>query len=109
MKQTVIDGKTGHLVKYFLEFDQSLSKKAIPDSEDIAEKLKMIYDRESVSYREECLKHAQNYSWDKIINEYWLPVLDQLEKDIKEGCFKPPEPSELLIERSKKIFVVGEE
>ncbi|MDO8623144.1 MAG: glycosyltransferase [archaeon] len=107
MKQTVVDGKTGHLVDCNLEWDQSLAKKAVPIPEDIAVKLKMIYDRKSVNYREECIKHASNYSWDKIINEQWIPVLEQLEKDIKNECFNQGEPSDLLVKRSKEIFTVG--
>lgn len=107
MKQSVADGKSGHLVKYFLHVDQSMSGKAIPDAHDIADKLELIHSRGSTSYREGCIEHAQQFEWGKLIREKWLPTLEILEKEIDEECFQPSnEVSEELKKRGENIFTV---
>lgn len=105
--QVVIDGKTGHLVRsLFNAYDQSLSRKALPDPIDIADKLDLVLKNGSISYREECVKHSAKFEWNKVITEQWLPTLKQLEQDIYLACQQPPDSSEKLKENAQKIFTL---
>ncbi|MDP2672031.1 MAG: glycosyltransferase [Candidatus Daviesbacteria bacterium] len=108
MPQVIDDGKSGYLVKVlYAQMDQSHSRKAIPEPEDIATKLGWVYTKGSVSFREGCLNHAQKYHWDDILNKQWLPVLDSLEKEFAGYNISPPEPSQILKDRSKEIQIYG--
>ena len=103
---TIEDGKTGFLVKpLFKFFDQTIGKRAMPDAYDIADKLKKVCDRGSVSFRDDCVAFARPFDWDLIVEKYWFPFLEQLEQDLSKACFKIPQPSEKLRERAKPIIV----
>ena len=107
MKDAVIDGKTGHLVDFWLEMDQSIARKACPKPEDIAQKLQIVYERGSTSYKDECLKFTEKLDWNTIIKNHWLPTLELIEKEIDKACLNPSEPSEWLNKKSKEIFTVS--
>lgn len=108
VKQSINDGRTGYLVRsIFNQFDQAICRRAIPDIEDIAHKLELIHHKGSTTFREDCLRHAQQFDWKTKIIPRWLETLEQLKKDIDNEGFKIPEPSEELKNRSKQIFEVG--
>lgn len=106
--QSVVDGKTGFLVKpKMLVYEPHSAKKAIPDPYDIARKIKMVYDKGSTSFRDYCVSFAQDYEWKKIIKEQWLPTLERLEKDIKRACLGIPKNiGEKIKENAKNIQII---
>lgn len=106
MRQTVKNGVSGYLVRPIcISYDQSLAKKALPDPEDIANKLELIYRKGSHTFRDACVDFAKQFEWKKIIEEQWIPTLQKLEEDIAKAGFNPPSPGEELQKRSEKISV----
>ncbi len=107
MKQAVADGKSGYLVNtLYKPYDTSGARKAMPDPEDIANKLELIYNKGSTSFKQDCLDHASQFEWNKLVQEKWLPMLAQLEKDIEYACFTPPPPSEELQKKGETVVVL---
>ena len=107
MTQTIEHAQSGYLTKpLFLSFDQSLARHAIPNPEDIAEKIELIHKKGSASFRKGCVEFAKGLEWNTIIENQWLPTLDLIEKEIKELQYHVPEPSEILKKRSEKVFII---
>jgi len=56
----------------------------VPDQDDIAKKLEeaIFNDQLRRKYGEDAFKFAQDYDWDKLIIEQWLPLLKEKEREI---------------------------
>lgn len=84
MKDLVVEGKTGYKVKpSYLHFSPLLAYVAIPDVKELAEKMELVYNAD----REKMGKSArefvtENFDFNKVWEEKWLPFLDTLEKEI---------------------------
>lgn len=107
MKQTVKDGVSGYLVHpHCISYDQSLAKKALPDPEDIANKLELIYRKGSHQFKDGCVEFAKQFEWKKLIEERWIPTIQKIEGEIEKLALNPSPPSEELQKRSEQILVL---
>lgn len=107
MPQAVKDGVSGYLVRsLFNGFDQSLARKALPDPEDIADKIELIFRKGSCTFREGCVVFAKQFDWQKVINEKWIPTLQKIEEQIGKISLNPDPPGEELQQRSGKISIL---
>jgi len=82
----------------------SLQIKAIPDEQDIAEKLWTIYNLE---YNKRELQDMAHYlwSWDSKIIQEWMRILDQIRLKIEKRCLAVPQVSKKTKEMEKNICV----
>jgi len=69
---------------------------ALPHPESIADAILEVANHGKEYYLEECLKNAKQFDWDIIINDYWLPYFEILEKELKNGCWFPDLPKSVL-------------
>jgi len=108
----VIDPKTGLLVKPLMNrLGIATVRRAIPDPENIANKLVSIYlsltdEKDQLFIRDACRQFAMKFDWEQSIVPQWQQAFARLEYDIKKACLKPGEPSALLKEWAKDIKVV---
>lgn len=109
MPEVCKHGETGYLVNpLFLEYDPTMARKAVPNPEEIANYLELIYEKKSSSFKENCVNFAQQFSWENIITQ-WEKTLQESEIQIEREVFKiPTEYSEELKKRAQSIFVVGQ-
>lgn len=80
----------------------SLQLKVIPDEEDIADKLWLVYNTE---YNRRELQDMAHYFWDwdsRIIQE-WMRVLDMIREKLVKQCLQIPKTSKRTKEMEKKI------
>ncbi len=78
----------------------ALQTKAMPDEEDIAQKLWLIY---NTSYNRKEIQDMAHYlwSWDFRIIQEWMQLLDKIKEKIKKECAQIPSPSLRAIETAK--------
>lgn len=112
MKQ-VVNPKSGILVDPIIKYLRADSAiRAIPDPKKIAEAIEDMYfnrlntKEKKIQVKEEAVKFAAQYGWEKGVFPKWTETLTRLENDLKKACLKPPEPSQMLTKRARKINII---
>jgi hypothetical protein len=80
----------------------SLQLKAMPDEEDMAEKLWKVYNTE---YNHREIQDMAHYfwNWDSKIIQEWMMVLDMIQGKLDRSCLKIPKQSKRAKELSQQI------
>ena len=56
---------------------------AVPDVDDIARALTKVMNADPEKMRRRARRFVMRYDWNKIINEYWVPFLDECESELR--------------------------
>jgi glycosyltransferase involved in cell wall biosynthesis len=58
------------------------SFQVLPDIEDIADKLEEAYQCDKETKAKEAREFAMQYDYDDIVEQYWTPILKQIEEEL---------------------------
>ncbi len=85
MRELISHGRTGYKVQPKTLWRTPLrSFQALPDVDDIVNALEWAYAQERGPCSE-CVEFAQPFEWSRVVNDYWQPLLQEIESRIDPG------------------------
>lgn len=90
MPELVDYGKCGWMVKNLVPDDNIITTPinactSLPDVYDIADKIEDAYNhpKKVIKFGSKARSLAIDYDWDRVIDKYWIPALEDIQEDLK--------------------------
>jgi len=81
------------------------AKITIPDKYDIVDKLEKAVNMDIDKIKPKLINFAKKYDWNNIVKK-WLNFLTELESDMDKFCFKIPEPSDEIKQKTAQVIKI---